>query len=120
MITTRHRDPGPVWKWAILVVATVAFVVLLRRKLWNLADSVELAEDTPRIHRWRTIAEIPLSDVTGVTIETANGARYVTLTLGRACALGNVVQFYAPDLGKAPDVDSGLESLTLRVQSHEL
>jgi hypothetical protein len=118
---TRHRDPGPVWKWILVfVLATVVFVVVLRRKLWNLADSVELVQETLRIRRWRIAADIPLSDVKGVAIETSYGGRYVTLTLGRACALGKIVRFHAPSIGKAPDVDNELESLTQRVQSQEL
>jgi hypothetical protein len=106
--------------WGALVlalVATVIMVVVLRRGLWTMADTVEYSDDVLRIKRWKTTVSIPLSDIKSVDWEPYIVGSVVTLELSQPCALGTAVRFYAPDSRSVPSIISDLESLAARVKS---
>jgi hypothetical protein len=107
-----------IWGAAVVgLVATVIMVVVLRRGLWAMADTVELSEDTLRIQRWTTTASIPLSDIKSVNWEPYIVGSLVTVELRQPNSLGTSVRFYAPDSRKVPSIISDLESFAARVKS---
>jgi len=115
---TRDGQSEATWTYvAIAVVLAVVMVVVLRRGLWSMADSVEDSGDALHIRRWRTIQSIPIVDVKSIEREPSLVGSVVTLHLSRPSAFGSAIRFYAPDARKVPNIINDLESLAIRVRS---
>jgi hypothetical protein len=118
--TNTREDTDAVWTYvAIAAVLSIIMVIVLRRGLWKMADTVEYSGDALNVQRWRTKESIPLLDVKSVQWEPYIVGSVVTIELRRPSAFGAVIRFYAPDSRKVPNINNDLGALAARVKSRD-
>jgi hypothetical protein len=111
----RPRPASPWFMIAVFIFLTAYITRLLRRDLWQMADSVEDRGDRVLVKRGRRAAEILVSDISRVEQEPKRVGSVVTLVLKRPSEFGDTIRFYAPDIRRVPTTNDDIRSLMHRV-----
>lgn len=94
----------------------IVFVVVLRRDLWSMADTVEDRGDRLVVTRRRKRVDVPICNVSSVDRIPRLVGEQVTLRLKQPCELGSEIVFLSPVPRRPSTIDSDLESLANRVR----